>query len=66
MTREERLAREAAIIAKTALMNTLSVLTEADRKVETFDPDEVAIACARVKVAEAAASLIRLIETKGW
>lgn len=66
MTREERLAREAVIISKNALMNTLSVLTEADRKVETFDPDEVAIADARVKVAQAASNLIKLIESKGW
>lgn len=66
MTREERLAREAAIISKNALMNTLSVLTEADRKLEAFDPDEIAIADARVKAAQAASNLIKLIEERKW
>lgn len=66
MTREERLAREAVIIAKNGLMNDLDVLRQADKSVESFDPDEIAIAEARALVSQAASKLIQLIQKRGW
>lgn len=66
MTREERLAREAVIMAKNGLMNDLDVLRQTDKMVESFDPDEIAIAEARVLVSQAASKLIQLIQKRGW
>lgn len=66
MDRNERLAREAVIIAKTGAMNLLDVLREADKKVEKHDPDEVATATALVKASQVASELIQLLQRKGW
>lgn len=66
MDRNERLAREAVIIAKTGAMNLLDVLRDADKKVEKHDHDEVATATALVKASQLASELIQLLQRKGW
>lgn len=66
MTREERLAREAVIIARTGLNNAFELIKVADLKMTAIDPKDFSVTRTGIDVRKALADIDKLINDRGW
>lgn len=66
MTREERLARESVLMARSSLVNTIAVLDSADDMLEKFDEDDARVMVAIIRAKKSLLSINEIIDERKW
>lgn len=66
MTREERLARESVLMARSSLTNTIAVLDSTDDMMEKYDEDDARVMVAIIRARKSLLSINEIIEERKW